>query len=181
MILSLKHSLYIFALSVSNILYAQSISITGKIIDAASKKSLPYVNIQIKNTSIGTISGKDGKFYLKVPQKYANRAIRFSYIGYKTKSLSINQIKKNGKIYLEPEDRQIGEIIIMPDSTLLTLLEKAYKKIPDNYPLKPTKLKGFYREFITKANEKKYLYFAEAVIETYKTSYKKSADNGQVK
>ena len=34
----------------------------------------------------------------------------------------------------------------MPDSALLTLLRKAYLKIPENYPKQPTRYKGFYQE-----------------------------------
>ncbi len=159
---------------------AQFLTVSGKVFDAANQKILAYTNIQLKNSNIGTISDKNGKFYLKIPQKYSKNIIQFSFIGYKTKSLTIKQIKKNTNIYLKPEDKQIGEIIIMPDSALLTLLSKAYKKIPENYPAKPTKIRGFYREYI-KIPQKNYLYFAEAVIETYKTSYKNSSANGQVR
>jgi hypothetical protein len=181
MIFYLKYNLFIILFFVSNLLFAQQISITGKVIDAATKKVLPYVNIQLKNTGIGTISNKNGRFYLKIPQKYSKQFINFSYIGYKTKKLKANEIKQNTIVYLQTEDLRIGEIIVMPDSTLLTLLKKAYEKIPENYPVTPTKLKGFYREVITIPLKKKYLYFTEAVIETYKTDYKNSSDEGQVK
>lgn len=91
---------------------------------------------------------------------------------------NLNGIRKT--IKLSKDEFILGDIIIMPDSTLLTLLKRAYLKIPDNYPMHPSKQKGFYRE-TARYSENRYLYFSEAVIETYKSSYESSSDNGQVK
>ncbi len=55
----------------------------------------------------------------------------------------------------------------MPDSTLLTLLRKAYSKIPDNYPDQPTRYKGFFQE--STSNEKDSLIeLIEAELSVYK-------------
>jgi len=158
----------------------QVITISGRLLDKHSMKPLSFANIQVNETTIGTTTNKTGCFNLKIPHNHRRKLITFFYLGYKPETKSINQIIKDQNVLLQQEDIKIGEIIIMPDSTLLDLLRKAYNKIPNNYPIKPTKLKGFYRESI-KTNEKRYLYFAEAVIETYKSSYKFSEDNGQVK
>jgi hypothetical protein len=173
-------NILIFIIFIQNSpVFAQHLTISGKVLNS-NNKPLPYTNIQIKNTGIGTISDKNGNFYLKIPEKYSGNPVQFSFMGYKTKSVQAIKISNKATIYLKAEDKKIDEIIVMPDSTLLTLLEKAYKKIPDNYPGNPTKLRGFYREFI-KIPDSNYLYFSEAVIETYKPAYKKNSAEGQVK
>ncbi|NJO92722.1 MAG: hypothetical protein HC831_29945, partial [Chloroflexia bacterium] len=89
---------------------------------------------------------------------YNNKQIQVSYIGYESFEKDIKDINSTLQIKLKPADYQIGEVVIMPDSTLLTFLEKAFKKIPENYPDYPTSLTGFYREAIKKPDNE-YAYF----------------------
>ncbi len=56
--------------------------IQGKIVDEKGEP-VPYVNIGIENTYIGTISEMNGGFELKIPEKFITEVIRFSSIGYK--------------------------------------------------------------------------------------------------
>ncbi len=161
--------------------HAQPISISGKTIDAETADPLSYTSIQLEGTGIGTISFVSGEFNLKLSEKYAGKILVFSFMGYKTIKIPVIElVKKDNVIKLKKEEFYIDEIVVMPDSTLLSLLAKAYKKIPDNYPGTPSLLKGFYRE-TARNSENQYLYFSEAVIETYKSPYKYNADNGQVK
>lgn len=170
---------FVFFLLVSFSTNAQKNQIYGKVVDKETELPLSYVNIVIENTGIGTITDYTGNYTLKIPSSYNSSNIMFSFIGYKTCIMNLEELNFNDTIYLQSEDQLLGEMVIMPDSTLLTLLRKAYKKIPENYPTEPTKLKGFYRE--TKKTQNQYLYFAEAVIEAYKTGYQKSTNNGQIK
>ncbi|MDF1548131.1 MAG: carboxypeptidase-like regulatory domain-containing protein, partial [Bacteroidales bacterium] len=154
--------------------------ISGKIINSKDNLPIPFVHIQIKGWGVGTISNQSGYFSLKIPSTHHEKKLVVSYIGYEPFELEINSINKPLQIKLRPIDYQIGEVIIMPDSTLLTLLEKAFKKIPENYPDYPTSLTGFYRESVKTSNND-YAYFAEAVTQTYKNSYKKQNSIAQVK
>ncbi len=170
-----------FSVLLAFTLTAQSHKIAkGYISNETNDKPLPYVHIQIKGTGIGTISDKNGHFLLKIPSAYFDKRLLVSYIGYESFETEIKSIKKALIVRLKPADYQIGEVIIMPDSTLLTFLEKAFKKIPENYPDYPTRLTGFYREAVKSVNNE-YTYFAEAVTKTYKNSYNKKGVQGQVK
>lgn len=174
-------TLIVFLLLLITYVNAQTLTISGKIVDSESSNPLPYANIQLIETGIGTISQLSGEFSLKIPAKFIDKMLSFSFMGYKTTKMPIvNLTGTRNTIRLSSDKFVLGEIIIMPDSTLLTLLKKAYLKIPENYPIHPSKQKGFYRE-TAKYSENRYLYFSEAVIETYKSSYKSSSDNGQVK
>ena len=65
-------------------LFAQSNNATlfGKVIDG-NGKSIEMANISLKNSSIGTVSNKDGEYLLRIPAKKAV-IIVFSFIGYQS-------------------------------------------------------------------------------------------------
>ena len=70
--------------------------ITGRIVDETSGESLPYVNVAVKNSTIGTSSNVDGYFtLLNVPSDTCTLVT--SYIGYKSE-----------EIYLTPESPVVG-------------------------------------------------------------------------
>jgi hypothetical protein len=157
--------------------YGQSIS--GYIKDSKTSDAISFANISINGTSIGTISNNDGFFRLVIPEIYRKNKISVSFIGYKTEERYIETISRTISISLEATAINISEIKVIPDSTMFTFLKKAYKKIPLNYPDKPTLSEGFYREKLqdTLGN---YLYFGEAILQIYKTSYGNKQE-GQVK
>lgn len=159
---------------------AQESVISGKVLNKITSKPIPYSCVQIENTNIGTVTNNEGKFKLIIPYKYMNNNVSFSNIGYKVEFKKIKTLKPESVIFLQAEDEAIQEVIIMPDSTLLTLLRRAYIKIADNYSTKPINLKGFYRETLRTENDQ-YLYFAEAVLELFKASYQKKSNSDQVK
>ncbi len=157
--------------------YSQSI--TGYVKDAKTKEPISFANISIKGTGLGTISNSNGYFRLVIPKNYQNKKIAISFIGYKNEDRFIETITRPITIMLKQTAVNISEIKVIPDSNMFTFLKKAYKKIPINYPNKPTLYEGFYRETAqdTLGN---YLYFGEAILQVYKTSYK-NRQMGQIK
>lgn len=67
---------------------AQNKTVTGTVTDAQTGDPLVGVNILVKGTSIGTTTDKNGAYNLTVPS--LQDTLRFSYIGYQTKTVSIN-------------------------------------------------------------------------------------------
>jgi hypothetical protein len=115
-------SLILFHLSTS---FAQKI-ISGKILDAESKKPLAFANITTeKNT--GSISGFDGTFEIKLPEN--TREITISYIGYQTKKITISPKKNYYTIYLKPSAESLGEVVINGKyvNPAIPLMKKAVK------------------------------------------------------
>lgn len=176
------NKILLFALCLLSYLFvsAQDIKVSGTVFDKNTLNPLPYISIQVENTGIGTASDYAGQYNLTIPRKYYNNKLFFFCMGYQKQEKNISEMKSPALIYLQQSAIELGEIIIMPDSNLRVLLKNAFNKIPMNYPDEPTMLKGFFRETL-KTPENQYLYFAEAIIETYKTSYRTSVDNGQVK
>ncbi|MEO9570626.1 MAG: TonB-dependent receptor [Polaribacter sp.] len=87
----MKKFLFITFLALGQIIVAQSKgTLKGLLTDKeTNNEPLPFANIQIKGTSIGTTTDFDGNYILKVEE--GNHIVIFSFLGYKTieKSFSI--------------------------------------------------------------------------------------------
>lgn len=66
------------------------VSVSGSVVDDATGETLPGVNIRVKGKVIGTITLPDGKFSLTVNGAPPITLI-FSYVGYKSQEIEINQ------------------------------------------------------------------------------------------
>lgn len=161
------------------IISAKNLIIEGTVHSYNDQKSLAYVNIAISGSYYGTVSGLNGNFRLVIPEKLIDLSLSFSAIGYEHFAIPIRNIQGKINVSLKSIDYELGEIIVIPDDTLRAFLNKAYRKIPENYPDYPTRSLGFYRETI-KEKGGDYLYLAEAIIDVYKTSYNNKS-TGQVK
>jgi hypothetical protein len=133
---------------------------------------IPYVNVYLKsNRASGTITNVEGSFRLRLSDNPAD-SIVFSHIGFKRKAVSTKFFATPKTIELDEQERMLSEIIVMPDSTLVDLLRKAFSKIKDNYPVGGTLLEGFYRETDHVEEGNKLLTFAESTIQFYKPGYR---------
>lgn len=151
-------------------IYAAGIS--GYIIDCANNSPLIGVNIKVDGYGYGTISNNEGYFRLAIPDNCKGKKLKISYIGYKSFELQIAELadKAAKKYCMEEIIVALAGITVIPDNTLLSMLTKAYKKIPENYPDFPTRFQGFYREGL-KMKDGSFLEFSEAILNGYKTSY----------
>ncbi len=77
----------ILALLCSAALHGQ-VTVRGVVTAAENAETLIGVNIQVKNTTIGTVTDVDGSYQLQVPA--ANAVLVFSYIGYRTQEIALN-------------------------------------------------------------------------------------------
>jgi hypothetical protein len=88
--------------------------ISGKILDSETGEPLPYTNIFLSNTTIGTTSDRNGFFTLRnIPPGYFDLVVR--YIGYELKVIPvkiIDQTALNLVIDLKPELIEVEEISV---------------------------------------------------------------------
>ena len=75
---------------------------------------LPFVNIYIENTYIGTTSNELGKYELNTTEKN-NVPLIFQYLGFKTQKqiLNISQFPYEFDVVLVEEDFQLKEVVVM--------------------------------------------------------------------
>ena len=81
--------------------------LVGHVIDEKTGEHLPYVNIQIKGTSIGTVTDESGHYFLKnLP--LGRQTVIVSYIGYETEELPV-VIKENETVELKAVIHEISQ------------------------------------------------------------------------
>ncbi len=155
------------------------VSVKGKVIDNSSKKPIPYANIYLLNSNIGTISNNDGEFILKIPQNKTNQPIRISFMGYKNQDLTIDQIQLNNNlIELATEVVTLKELVIRSNDPQ-NLIRSAIHNISANYGTSPYICTAFYRESVMQ--NKQYVGLAEAVLNIYKSRYSNEYEADRVK
>ena len=89
--------------------FAQVRNLKGKVLDK-NKQPIPGVHVLLKGSRIGTSTGVNGEFTIKVSE--ANTALIVSMIGYKTKEFAVG--KQNDIIVtLEDENVQLEEAIVL--------------------------------------------------------------------
>lgn len=66
-----------------------TIVLAGKVIDTQINEGLPFANVIIPGTKIGTTTDFDGKFFLKIPKSKQEITLEVHYIGYHNTSFSV--------------------------------------------------------------------------------------------
>ena len=109
----MKKTLLSLVILISTYNYAQPY-FKGKVIDSETKSELPFANIGIKGTTIGTVSDKNGNFTLKLNGNISlNDTLQISFIGYKTNSLPLSTLTDSENVVeLLPKEDQLSEVFI---------------------------------------------------------------------
>ncbi|WP_422005451.1 TonB-dependent receptor [Roseivirga pacifica] len=113
---SILKSLVVVLLMVQSItVMAQNqVTISGRVLDDADL-TLPGVNIRVKGKVVGTITDADGNFNLTVNQDPPLTLI-FSYVGYTTQEIEINQATTSGLVIRMEEQVMYGEDVVVSAS-----------------------------------------------------------------
>jgi iron complex outermembrane receptor protein len=85
-ILWLRYLFIFLAFASASVAYAQEITVTGKVKDAADGSAIPGATVLVKGTTTGTVTDIDGKYSIQV-QSVA--ILVFSYMGYQTQEISV--------------------------------------------------------------------------------------------
>ena len=104
------------SLTLKNKLQKNPITISGVVKDKESGETLPFANVFVKNTNIGTTTNEDGFFTLfNVPSETST--LQVQYIGYKVEILVLTQeiVKDKITILLIPDDNQLDEVVVSND------------------------------------------------------------------
>ena len=109
----LRYGLPVVVLFICNPLLAQ-FTISGKVVNANSNKAIPYVNIGIPETTIGSLSNEDGSFQLTIPEKYHDKNLIFSSVSFERKSISIIALSQESDniVRLQKSITELREVVI---------------------------------------------------------------------
>jgi hypothetical protein len=156
----------------------QSITLTGRVVDATTKQPLPYASVGVAGSRLGTTANEEGRFRLALPKSRLPATLAVSYMGYANGQQRVTDATESLLITLQPGDKTLREVVVMPDSSLRVLLQSAYRRIEANYVTRPTQLSCFFREAM-KTTRGEYAYFGEALLNGYVSGYQNSTEEGQ--
>lgn len=130
--------LFYFCSLICLLAQGQSLTISGKIIDANSKEPISFASVYVKNTAYGSISDSAGNYVLTLPKLYDTLSVFFT--GYKEKNIAIP--KKSNiiiDISLEPESNSLSEVVVfakrepIEEIILRHILENKDKNNKENF------------------------------------------------
>lgn len=144
------------------------LTVSGRVFDYKTGDPLSYVSVSLSDQPIGTITNLDGDFILKLPLKYREDTLGFSFVGYAPRDIPVMELTGGGDIFLHSIAIRIREVRVKAIS-VEEILERLRYNIRRNYPSDNRLLTGFYRETVTQDQE--YISVSEAVSEVLKASY----------
>ncbi|GAL86220.1 hypothetical protein ATO12_23915 [Sporocytophaga myxococcoides] len=106
------------------------VSISGIVLDAATKEPLLYANIEVQGKSRGTVSNSEGRFLLDTADLLSDDTIVFSYIGYETIKIRLENLMKSGEVLMVQASGLLKEIQVVAQK--LTI-EEILKKVKENF------------------------------------------------
>ncbi len=113
--------LILFSFLLSGSVIAQTFK--GKVIDATTKKPVPFTNIAFGNGKTGTVTDLNGRFKVYISE--LKNPITFSCIGYKKVSTDIISLIESPIIELQPAIIELENIDVFPGKNpALVIMEK---------------------------------------------------------
>ncbi len=113
-VLWLRYLVLVLGIAFGSAVYAQDLTITGTVTDAADGSSIPGVTVAVKNTTTGAVTDVDGKYSVKVN---AGAILVFSYVGYTTQEVTIKD-QKVVNVALSASISSLNEVIVIGYGTV---------------------------------------------------------------
>ncbi|GEP51232.1 SusC/RagA family TonB-linked outer membrane protein [Flavobacterium noncentrifugens] len=103
--------LLIYFLLLSAFGFAQSYDIGGVVNESTNRSPIPGVNVQVKNSTLGTTTDFDGKFTLKnVP---TGSVLEFSYLGFKSTQFKVSGSNPSVAIDLQEDVQSLEQVVVI--------------------------------------------------------------------
>ncbi|MCL6260997.1 SusC/RagA family TonB-linked outer membrane protein [Aquiflexum sp. TKW24L] len=90
-------------------LYAQNVTIKGKVTSREDGLPLPGVTILVQNTTVGSVTDIDGNYSVNVPT--GSNVLTFSFIGFENQSVQINN-RTTIDVIMVTDTRQLSEVVV---------------------------------------------------------------------
>ncbi len=89
---------------------AQTVQISGTVTSSEDGLAIPGVSVTVKGTTLGTLTGTDGRYVLTVPS--ATQTLMYSFIGFKSQEVAIEG-KTKIDVILEQDVFKVDEVIVV--------------------------------------------------------------------
>lgn len=164
--------------------WSQKREVRGKVLDKETLEAIPFTNISVKETSIGTCSNNQGEFIFYYPDSLIDRDLNISCIGYKSQSLKLESLRTNDitLFYLAPASYEISEITIRPHQMSASdFVKQVIRNMHKNYARSPYYMEGFLRDKVFNLYDNKNVRLTEAAIEIVKKEFGGETNADRVK
>ena len=96
------------------------IRVSGKLLEKETKTAIPFANIGIENTAVGSLSNADGSFSIEIPETFENRELLFSALGYQPKYFKVSKLagSKYIQVYLDSKVLELDPITLVPEKAV---------------------------------------------------------------
>ena len=153
--------------------------VRGRVLDAETHQPIPNAQVGVANNRIGTSTNDDGRFALSIPPGYFQERLTVALIGYKNYSQVLPPLPgPELRIELKIAPAALGEVQV--SGSVLGIVREAVARIPQNYPVRPTRLEGFFRESDNELDKGQYRYLGEAVLKVLKAPYTQPKNDGEI-
>jgi|GEM_PF-1139682 len=151
----------------------------GRVLDADTRQPLPHAQVGVGDNRVGTSTNDDGRFVLAVPAAYAQSTLEVALLGYQRRRQPLAALAANPAVViaLRPSPAELDEVSV--STSAVGIVREALARIPQNYPVRPTRLRGFLREADVAANGQ-LLFVAEATEQVLVPPYTQPRRRGQV-
>ena len=88
--------------------------LTGHVLDETTGEHLPFVNVQLKGTNVGTVTDESGHYFLK-DLPLGKQIIVFSYVGYETVELPVTIVAHTTtelKATIHEMSQQLNSVVV---------------------------------------------------------------------
>jgi hypothetical protein len=115
-----------------NYVFAQTTKVYGKVIDAQTKETLPFVNLVFKGTQIGTTTDINGKYVIETNQKVDSLMV--SYLGYQTLAKKVDRFKSQQVNFeMQSSSIELKEFVVKAgENPAHAILRNIWKNKKDN-------------------------------------------------
>lgn len=154
-------------------------TVSGTVYDLFSKEALSSATVSVVEASIGTVTNRDGRFRISLPDSMIHVTLRISHVGYESLDLkAASWIGSSSGFMLEPKVISLQEVVVRVLNPR-HLLQQMLDARSHNYSSLPASLTAFYREGV--AHKRRNVDLTEAVLRVYKPGYDQPFAADQVK
>ena len=151
-------------------------ALTGSVLEAASKKPVPFAAVTLQSSLLGTNTNENGEFKLVYSEDSGDKRITINCLGFKSRSLALDSAQGPLLVYLERVGLELNEVVVRPLAPTW-YISLAMKKLPENYPDAPFSSQAYYRQQVYENSE--LLGRTEVVFQSYCPHYLDTAAHNQ--
>ncbi|NDV83190.1 carboxypeptidase-like regulatory domain-containing protein [Bacteroides sp. 51] len=154
-------------------------TVSGAVYDLFSKEPVSSATVGVVEASIGTVTNRDGRFRISLPDSMMHVTLRISHVGYESLELkAASRMGTPSDFMLEPKVVSLQEVVVRVVNPR-NLLQQMLDARPQNYSSSPISLTAFYREGVE--HKKRNVDLTEAVLKVYKPGFDQTYAADQVK